>query len=108
MAETISAAAMGCSAWASAEGFSSAAPLGGGGNPVNRHMAQSGTVCSWLSALLLSLGTSFITPPAVHTISMALGDTKDDSEATPSDMTNHTSMKRANDLACLNECIGVF
>jgi hypothetical protein len=108
VATAICAAAMGCSAWANAEGFTNAMPLDDGGKATNRHMAQSGIVCSWLSALLLSLDTSFITPPAVHTISMALGDTKDEADATPSDMTNHTSMKRANDLACLSECICQF
>jgi hypothetical protein len=61
-----------------------------------------------LSALLLSLDTNFITPPEEHTNSMALGDTKGDAEAIPMEKTNHTSMKRAINLACLNEFMHAF
>jgi hypothetical protein len=72
------------------------------------HMAQSGIALLCLSALLLSLDTNFITPPEEHTNSMALGDTKGDAEAIPMEKTNHTSMKRAINVACLSECIRAF
>jgi hypothetical protein len=83
-------------------------PRGAEGNAANMHMAQSGIKLWCLSALLLSLDTNFITPPEEHTNSMALGDTKGDAEAIPMEKTNHTSKRRATNLACLSECIRGF
>lgn len=83
-------------------------PRGVEGSVANMHMAQSGIALLCLSALLLSLDTNFITPPEEHTNSMALGDTKGDAEAIPMEKTNHTSMKRAINLACLNEFMHAF
>ena len=63
----------------------------------------------WTLLLLSSASsgdTIFMTPPVVHTKSMALGATKGDAMATPTDKTNHTSMKRAIEVACLSRVMG--
>lgn len=69
--------------------------------PTAIHKAQS-MVCTVDSALSASSEeTIFIAPPVVHTRSMALGATRGDATATPTDITNQTSRKRAKILVCL-------
>lgn len=72
------------------------------GIPTDMHKAQSMVWALLLLSSASSGDTIFMAPPVVQTKSMAFGATKGDAMATPTDKTNHTSMKRAIEVACLS------
>jgi hypothetical protein len=87
------AAAMGCTACASGEGWVNVVLNSGGGSVIDVHKGQSIVFAD--PALSSSpCTTSFIMPVPVHTTSMALGLNTGEATATPIDNTNHTNMRR--------------
>ncbi len=98
------AAAMGCTAWASGEGWVNEVLDWGGGAVMDVHKGQSIVLAE--AALSSSpCTTSFIMPVPVHTTSMSLGLSTGEATATPTDNANHTSTRRVSWMALRNECI---
>ena len=93
MRAAICAAAMGCTACASGEGWVSAVLNSGGGAVMDVHKGQS-IVLAKAAPSSSPCTTSFIMPVPVHTTSVPLGLSTGDATATPTDNTNHTSTKR--------------
>ncbi len=93
MRAAMCAAAMGCKARASGEGCVNVVLIAGGGALMDAHKGQSKV---WLDAAVSSLPctTSFMLPVLVQTRSMPCGLTMGDAMATPTDNTNHTSIRR--------------
>jgi hypothetical protein len=92
--DAMCAATEGNNACERGEGCVSVVLNAGGSAATVAHKGQSkvGEVESELSTSPCK--TSFMLPVLVHTISMALGCTKGDAMATPTDKANHTSMRR--------------
>lgn len=94
MREAMCAATVCNNACERGEGCVSDVLMADGGAPTPAHKGQS-KLSTAVAALSLSpCTTSFMLPVLVHTMSMALGCTKGDAMATPTDKANHTSTRR--------------
>ena len=101
MAAAIKAAAMGCRAWAKAEGLVNCAQAEVDGITTTMHNAQSMVCVLDSGSPASSDATNFNAPPVVQTMSRVLGETSGEAMATLKDKTNHIRTKRVRVLACL-------